>query len=40
LISARQKLLAAGAHAVVETLAELPALVDDFNQRLQLGQSP
>jgi phosphonoacetaldehyde hydrolase len=30
----RAKLLAAGAHAVLETLAELPALLDDFNARI------
>ena len=40
LASCREKLLAAGAHAVVETLAELPALLDDIDQRLGRGEKP
>ena len=38
--SCRAKLLAAGAHAVVETLAELPALIDEFNARLGRSEKP
>jgi phosphonoacetaldehyde hydrolase len=40
LASCREKLLAAGAHAVVETLADLPALVDDIDRRLSRGEKP
>jgi phosphonoacetaldehyde hydrolase len=36
----RAKLLAAGAHAVVDTLAELPAVLDEFNARLGCGEKP
>jgi phosphonoacetaldehyde hydrolase len=36
----RAKLLAAGAHAVVDTLAELPAVLDEFNARLRRGEKP
>jgi phosphonoacetaldehyde hydrolase len=36
----REKLLAAGAHAVVETLAELPALLNGLNARLGRGETP
>jgi phosphonoacetaldehyde hydrolase len=36
----RNKLLAAGAHAVVETLAGLPAVVDDIDARLGRGEKP
>jgi phosphonoacetaldehyde hydrolase len=36
----REKLLAAGAHAVVETLGELPAVLDDLEARLGRGQKP
>jgi phosphonoacetaldehyde hydrolase len=36
----REKLLAAGAHAVVETLAELPAVLDDIDARLGRGEKP
>jgi phosphonoacetaldehyde hydrolase len=36
----REKLLAAGAHAVVETLAELPALLSDIDKRLGRGEKP
>jgi phosphonoacetaldehyde hydrolase len=38
--SCREKLLAAGAHAVVETLAELPAVLNDFDARLGRGEKP
>jgi phosphonoacetaldehyde hydrolase len=40
LADCRQKFLAAGAHAVIETLAELPALLDDFQTRLRRGLKP
>jgi phosphonoacetaldehyde hydrolase len=38
--SCRAKLLAAGAHAVVDTLAELPAMLDDLNARMGRGEKP
>jgi phosphonoacetaldehyde hydrolase len=38
--SCRAKLLAAGAHAVVETLAELPAVLDGLEARLGRGEKP
>ena len=37
---ARTKLLAAGAHAVLESLSELPELVTDFTERLLRGEKP
>jgi phosphonoacetaldehyde hydrolase len=40
LAECREKLLAAGAHAVIETLAELPAVLDDFETRLARGLKP
>jgi phosphonoacetaldehyde hydrolase len=40
LADGRHKLLAAGAHAVMETLAELPALLDDFETQLGRGLKP
>jgi phosphonoacetaldehyde hydrolase len=40
LTAGREKLLAAGAHAVVETLAELPAVLDDLETRLGRGEKP
>jgi phosphonoacetaldehyde hydrolase len=40
LASCRGKLLAAGAHAVVETLAELPAVLDEFDARNSRGEKP
>jgi phosphonoacetaldehyde hydrolase len=40
LTSCREELLAAGAHAVVETLSELPAVLDDLNARLERGEKP
>jgi phosphonoacetaldehyde hydrolase len=36
----RAKLLAAGAHAVVDTLAELPGVLDEINARLGRGEKP
>ena len=35
-----RKLLAAGAHVVVDTLAELPAMLDEFDARLGRGEKP
>jgi phosphonoacetaldehyde hydrolase len=40
LASCRQKLSAAGAHAVVETLAELPDVLNDIDARLGRGEKP
>jgi phosphonoacetaldehyde hydrolase len=40
LAACREKLLAGGAHAVVETLADLPALVEDLDKRLGRGEKP
>jgi phosphonoacetaldehyde hydrolase len=40
LASCREKLFAAGAHAVVETLAELPAVLNDIDARLGRGEKP
>jgi phosphonoacetaldehyde hydrolase len=40
LATCREKLLAAGAHAVVETLAELPAVLNDLHARLGRGEKP
>jgi phosphonoacetaldehyde hydrolase len=40
LASCRETLLAAGAHAVVETLAELPAVLEDIDARLGGGEKP
>jgi phosphonoacetaldehyde hydrolase len=40
LAACRAKLLAAGAHVVVETLAELPAVVDDLNACAGRGEKP
>jgi phosphonoacetaldehyde hydrolase len=37
---ARDKLIQAGAHAVLDTLAELPALLDELDTRLQSGVKP
>jgi phosphonoacetaldehyde hydrolase len=36
----REKLLAGGAHAVIETLADLPAVVTDIEARLARGERP
>jgi phosphonoacetaldehyde hydrolase len=38
--AARDKLLAAGAHAVLESAAELPGLIDEINSRLRAGGRP
>jgi phosphonoacetaldehyde hydrolase len=40
LATCRERLSAAGAHAVVETLTELPALLDDIDRRLGRGEKP
>ena len=40
LAQARLKLHAAGAHAVVEFLDELPALVADLSERPRRGEKP
>ncbi len=40
LTNCREKLLSAGAHAVVETLAELPAVLEDLDARLERGEKP
>jgi phosphonoacetaldehyde hydrolase len=40
LASCRAKLLAAGAHAVVETVAELPAVLNNIDKRLGHGEKP
>jgi phosphonoacetaldehyde hydrolase len=37
---AREKLLRAGAHAVVRSVAELPGLIDELNSRLRRGERP
>jgi phosphonoacetaldehyde hydrolase len=36
----RSKLLSAGAHAVIDTLAELPTLLDELQSRMARGQQP
>lgn len=38
--AASRKLFGAGAHYVVETVAELPPVVDQINARLQAGERP
>lgn len=38
--AARTRLLAAGAHATIDELAELPGLVEELNARLQRGEKP
>jgi phosphonoacetaldehyde hydrolase len=40
LASCRAQLLGAGAHAVVDTLAALPALLDEFEARMGRGEKP
>jgi phosphonoacetaldehyde hydrolase len=37
---ARNKLEAAGAHGTIETLADLPAYIEDFSRRLLCGEKP
>jgi phosphonoacetaldehyde hydrolase len=36
----RERFLAAGAHATINTLAELPELIDKFNARLKANEKP
>ena len=38
--TARDRLLQAGAHYVVESVADIPALLDEIDQRIREGQSP
>jgi phosphonoacetaldehyde hydrolase len=38
--AARHKLQFAGAHAVLDTLAELPILIADLDARLARGEKP
>jgi len=38
--AAGEKLLRAGAHAVVRSVGELPRLIDELNSRLQRGERP
>jgi phosphonoacetaldehyde hydrolase len=38
--AAADKLYAAGAHYVIDTLAELPAAIADINRRLAAGERP
>jgi len=40
LAAARRMLLDAGAHAVIDSLGELPALLDDISERLGRGEMP
>jgi phosphonoacetaldehyde hydrolase len=40
LAASRSSLLQAGAHAVIDTLAELPALLADIAERLRRGEKP
>jgi phosphonoacetaldehyde hydrolase len=40
LAAARRKLMAAGAHAAIDTLAELPPLIADLSERLRKGEKP
>jgi phosphonoacetaldehyde hydrolase len=40
LMMCREKLIAAGAHAVVETLSELPNLLDGIDARLSRSETP
>jgi phosphonoacetaldehyde hydrolase len=40
LASSREKLLAAGAHAAIETLAELPDILNEIEARLKRGEKP
>jgi phosphonoacetaldehyde hydrolase len=37
---AADKLRAAGAHYIIDTLAELPAVIEQINARLQQGERP
>lgn len=38
--AAEQKLFAAGAHYVIDTLQDLPSVIADINQRLERGEKP
>jgi phosphonoacetaldehyde hydrolase len=38
--AAADKLYAAGAHYVIDTLAQLPAAIADINRRLAKGERP
>jgi phosphonoacetaldehyde hydrolase len=40
LAAARRTLIGAGAHSVIETLAELPAVLADLSERLRRGEKP
>ena len=40
LAKARQRLEAAGAHAVIDSIAQLPALLDEIDQRMERGERP
>lgn len=40
LIRARQRLLEAGAHLVIDSIAELPAVIDELESRLATGVRP
>ena len=40
LARADMNLRQAGAHYVVETIADVPAVIDDVNQRLRTGEAP
>ena len=40
LAASREKLFAAGAHAVMETLAEIPNLLADLEARMERGEKP
>jgi phosphonoacetaldehyde hydrolase len=40
LVSCRAKLLAAGAHGVIDTLAELPGVLDELDARIEHGEKP
>jgi len=40
LLTAGEKLLKAGAHAIAQTVADVPKAISDFNQRLERGERP
>ncbi len=40
LAAAARRLLGAGAHAVLESLADVPNLITEINERLQRGEKP
>ena len=39
-ISKEKLINESGAHYIIETINDLPMVIDDINQRLQLGESP